>query len=204
MEREAVNTVSLSDGTEIRAWYDEIESESPLNWNDDSRYYRHGESDFYYNIKCHSLENLEEDYPVKKGLWVVAADIHVDSCPGFFLTGKVRPLRSFSMSKFEETLNDEFYNGDNSQGVLVVKASSQKEAVGFIHNFKKDMDMYLNGETLVLDHGRVNKCGECGHESWESMDAIGDCYIDVNDEKFEEDAVDTFGLDKALLKECKA
>lgn len=202
MENKVLDRVELKDGTEIRSYKDEIESESPLAWNDEIRYYTNRHDYDKTLLPTHDIKELANDYRGKKNIWVVQAQIQCGSCPGMFLSTwinrKATRLSKLKLDKFIELMNDPKFMGDDSEGLLVFKAKDEKEAWEMAISIKKNMDIWLCGDVLTLDHGKVVKCGSCGHEEWESIDCLGGVYLDYNGDT-DTQIVETMGLDVELI-----
>lgn len=198
MDNEALDRVELKDGTEIRSYRDEIESESPLAWNDYVKYYTNCHDYDKTLLPTYEIEELANDYKGKRNIWMVAVSIHVDSCPGLFIDIGAKRLNKRDLTNYIQGMNDPEFMGDNSQGLLVFKAKDVQEANEMAISIKKNMDTWLSGGVLTLDHGKEVKCGSCGNEEWESIDRVGGVYLDYSGDT-DTQIVEIMGLDVELM-----
>lgn len=199
MDREIIEKVELKDGTEIRSYVDEYayEIESPLAWDNDVKYYTDKDVD-YNGIPTYDLEKLKDDFKGKRNVWVFPVSIQCGSCPGMYFDACGRgqdgqKLSKFNLVKFLNDRQKSHWNDGNSNGLLVFKAKTWQEAVKIAASTKRNMDSYLSGDVFVLDHGRETECEACGHTEWESMDTIGNVYLDHTG-NVEQQMVETMGI----------
>ena len=200
MDNEILDRVELKDGTEIRSYRDDIESESPLAWNDDIKYYTNAVDE--YNtalLPTYNIESLKDDYKGKKNVWISEVHIACDSCPGMYLYG-ISKLNRINLAKYIDDMSDSGLRHNNSQGLLVFKAKDEQEAKEIVLSIKKNMDTWLSGDIVCLHRVRPTHCESCGHDDVEDIDSVGCVYLDYSGD-IEQQIVEAMGLDISLIKE---